>query len=377
MDLFPLEMPVHSFFMDRFLKNAEGGEVYVCTKDTPADQMMNEANFLTIYKEENGEHTAIGQPIILNQVGLPIVDGSVAKILCPAEYALAVYDAYGVQQFYFPNVLKQEALIYTLFPKDYTLPNIRQLIRDREAALVGNKVRFVTWNTQGYNSVYTYYGKDFANQQRVTDLTEWFLRMEADFVGSQEVWSVPDQPDRFFAQYPYISAFQSVSLWEASLGRRYGNLAVSTRALNNSTFKIYNSQPVSGDTDKEPRSYIRTEITVAGTTIAIYVTHLSLNKTRINEEIAELALAMQNDTATHIVAMGDWNTDVDADFAPFTDRGFTMVNRFGEFNTNNVGNTWYLDRIFYKGFSAEDDRGVFDTPVSLGDHKALYVDLVI
>ena len=110
MDLFPLEMPVHSFFMDRFLKNAEGGEVYVCTKNTPADQMMNEANFLAVYKEEeNGEHTAVEQPILLNQVGLPVVDGIVAKILCPSEYALAVYDAYGVQQFYFPNVVKYDA----------------------------------------------------------------------------------------------------------------------------------------------------------------------------------------------------------------------------------------------------------------------------
>lgn len=109
MDLFPLEMPVHSFFMGRFLKNAEGGEVYVCTKNTPADQMKNEANFLTVYKEEeSGEHTAIRQPIILNQAGLPVVDGSVAKILCPSEYALAVYDAYGAQQFYFPNVLKYD-----------------------------------------------------------------------------------------------------------------------------------------------------------------------------------------------------------------------------------------------------------------------------
>lgn len=107
MNLFPLEMPVDSFCMGRFLKNAEGGEVYVCTKGTPADQMKNEANFLAIYKEEaNGEHTAIEQPIILNQVGLPVVDGEVVSILCPQEYALAVYDAYGEQQFYFPSVFK-------------------------------------------------------------------------------------------------------------------------------------------------------------------------------------------------------------------------------------------------------------------------------
>lgn len=106
MNLFPLEMPVDNFCMGRFLKNAEGGKVYVCTKGTPASEMTEKGNFLTVYKEENGEHTAITQPIILNQVGLPVVNGSVVKVLCPQEYALAVYDAYGEQQFYFPNVVK-------------------------------------------------------------------------------------------------------------------------------------------------------------------------------------------------------------------------------------------------------------------------------
>lgn len=104
MDLFPLEMPVADFCMNRFLKNAEGGKVYVCKKGTPADKMTEKGNFLTVYKEENGEHTVITQPIILNQVGLPVVNGDVVNILCPQEYALAVYDAYGEQQFYFPNV---------------------------------------------------------------------------------------------------------------------------------------------------------------------------------------------------------------------------------------------------------------------------------
>lgn len=108
MDLFPLEMPVDSFCMGRFLKNAEGGKVYVCTKGTPANEMTEKGNFLTVYKEENGEHTAITQPIILNQVGLPVVDGNVVNILCPQEYALAVYDAYGEQQFYFASVQKHD-----------------------------------------------------------------------------------------------------------------------------------------------------------------------------------------------------------------------------------------------------------------------------
>lgn len=106
MNLFPLEMPVDSFCMGRLLKNAEGGKVYVCTKGTPASEMTKAENFLTLYREEGGEQVPVSQPVILNQVGLPVVNGDVVNILCPQEYALAVYDTYGVQQFHFPDVLK-------------------------------------------------------------------------------------------------------------------------------------------------------------------------------------------------------------------------------------------------------------------------------
>lgn len=108
MDLFPLEMPVDSFCMGRLLKNAEGGKVYVCTKGTPASEMTKAENFLTVYTEEQGVNVPVAQPIVLNQVGLPVVNGNVVSILCPQEYSLAVYDAYGEQQFHFPNVLKDK-----------------------------------------------------------------------------------------------------------------------------------------------------------------------------------------------------------------------------------------------------------------------------
>lgn len=108
MNLFPLEMPVADFCMGRFLKNAEGGKVYVCKKGTPADKMTEKGNFVAVYREDNGEHISVTQPIILNQVGLPVINGAVVNILCPQEYALAVYDAYGEQQFYFPDVVKDD-----------------------------------------------------------------------------------------------------------------------------------------------------------------------------------------------------------------------------------------------------------------------------
>lgn len=122
MNLFPLEMPIDSFCMGRFLKNAEGGEVYVCTKGTPASEMTKSENFLALYREEGGEQVPVAQPVILNQVGLPVVDGEVVSILCPQEYALAVYDAYGEQQFYFPSVFK------------YDPDQLKQLLQSDEGA---------------------------------------------------------------------------------------------------------------------------------------------------------------------------------------------------------------------------------------------------
>lgn len=88
-------------------------------KGTPADKMTEAENFLTLYKEEGGEQVPVTQPVILNQVGLPVVDGNVVSILCPQEYALAVYDAYGAQQFYFPNVRKYDPDQFSVWAKNH------------------------------------------------------------------------------------------------------------------------------------------------------------------------------------------------------------------------------------------------------------------
>lgn len=261
----------------------------------------------------------------------------------------------------------------------YSGVNTRQLIRQREEALspTNNVVRFVTWNNQGANSIYHYYGNDYASSQRVIDLNDWYLRMGADFIGGQEHYTVPNLPNTALTMYPYQSGFHSNSEWFGT-GRNYGNMVAATRPLKNSTSTKYSSAPNPGDpSDTEYRTYIRTEMVVNGVTIAIYNTHLALTPSRITAMIAELAGKLVTETASHIVLMGDWNTQIDSDFQPFLNLGFTMVNKYGELNTNNVGGTWYLDRIFHKGFSKQGDYGVFTTPISLGDHKPLYVDLTV
>ncbi|MCZ9226618.1 phage tailspike protein, partial [Escherichia albertii] len=50
----------------------------------------------------------VSQPIIINAAGYPVYNGQIAKFVTVQGHSMAVYDAYGVQQFYFPNVLKYD-----------------------------------------------------------------------------------------------------------------------------------------------------------------------------------------------------------------------------------------------------------------------------
>ncbi|EOT1610654.1 phage tailspike protein, partial [Escherichia coli] len=55
-----------------------------------------------------GSHVPVSQPIIINAAGYPVYNGQVSKFVTVQGHSMAVYDAYGVQQFYYPNVLKYD-----------------------------------------------------------------------------------------------------------------------------------------------------------------------------------------------------------------------------------------------------------------------------
>ncbi|EKR8236062.1 phage tailspike protein, partial [Escherichia coli] len=69
----------------------------------------NPENQIQVYVEnEDGSHIPVSQPIIINTAGYPVYNGQIAKFVTVQGHSMAVYDAYGAQQFYFPNVLKYE-----------------------------------------------------------------------------------------------------------------------------------------------------------------------------------------------------------------------------------------------------------------------------
>ncbi|HDO7683313.1 TPA: right-handed parallel beta-helix repeat-containing protein, partial [Escherichia coli] len=101
-----VSMPSQLFTMARSFKAVTNGKIYIGKIDTDP---VNPENQIQVYVEnEDGSHVPVSQPIIINAAGYPVYNGQIAKFVTVQGHSMAVYDAYGAQQFYFPNVLKYD-----------------------------------------------------------------------------------------------------------------------------------------------------------------------------------------------------------------------------------------------------------------------------
>lgn len=101
-----VSMPSQLFTMARSFKAVANGKIYIGKIDTDP---VNPENQIQVYVEnEDGSHVPVAQPIIINSGGYPVYNGQIAKFVTVQGHSMSVYDAYGSQQFYFPNVLKYD-----------------------------------------------------------------------------------------------------------------------------------------------------------------------------------------------------------------------------------------------------------------------------
>lgn len=101
-----VSMPSQLFTMARSFKAVANGKIYIGKIDTDP---VNPENQIQVYVEnEDGSHIPVSQPIIINAGGYPVYNGRIAKFVTVEGHSMAIYDAYGSQQFYFPNVLKYD-----------------------------------------------------------------------------------------------------------------------------------------------------------------------------------------------------------------------------------------------------------------------------
>lgn len=101
-----VSMPSQLFTLARAFKAAANGRIYIGKIDT--DPTIHENQIQVYLENEDGSHVPVAQPIVINAAGYPVYNGQIAKFVTVQGHSMAVYDAYGVQQFYYPNVLKYD-----------------------------------------------------------------------------------------------------------------------------------------------------------------------------------------------------------------------------------------------------------------------------
>ncbi len=101
-----VSMPSQLFTLARSFKAAANGRIYIGKIDT--DPTIPENQIQVYLENEDGSHVPMAQPIMINAGGYPVYGGQIAKFVTVEGHSMAVYDAYGTQQFYYPNVLKYD-----------------------------------------------------------------------------------------------------------------------------------------------------------------------------------------------------------------------------------------------------------------------------
>ncbi|ECT4304057.1 hypothetical protein F2F81_08445, partial [Salmonella enterica] len=102
-------MPSQLFTLARSFKANANGKIYISKIDTPPGEMTDPDNYVQVYLEnEDGSHVPVAQPLVINSGGFPVYNGQIAKFVTVEGHAMAIYNAYGGQEFYFPNVLKYD-----------------------------------------------------------------------------------------------------------------------------------------------------------------------------------------------------------------------------------------------------------------------------
>lgn len=101
-----VSQPAQLFTLARSFKANANGKIYIGRID---EDPVNPTNQIQVYLEsESGSLLPVAQPLIINAGGYPVYNGQIAKFVTVEGHSMAIYNAYGVQEFYYPNVLKYD-----------------------------------------------------------------------------------------------------------------------------------------------------------------------------------------------------------------------------------------------------------------------------
>ncbi|MGK5722359.1 phage head-binding domain-containing protein, partial [Proteus mirabilis] len=101
-----VSMPNQLFTLARKFQAVSNGKIYIGKIDT--DPTLPENQIQVYLENEDGSHIPVSQPLIINQAGFPVYNGQISKFVTVEGHSMAVYDSYGAQQHYYPNILKYD-----------------------------------------------------------------------------------------------------------------------------------------------------------------------------------------------------------------------------------------------------------------------------
>lgn len=94
------------FTDSRSFKAVANGRIYIGLIDKDPTSPVNQ---IPVYIEnEDGSHVQIPQPLVINAAGKIVYGGQLVKAVTVQGHSMAIYDAYGAQVDYIPNVLKYD-----------------------------------------------------------------------------------------------------------------------------------------------------------------------------------------------------------------------------------------------------------------------------
>lgn len=384
-----VSMPSQLFTLARKFQAASNGKIFIGKIDT--DPTLPENQIQVYLENEDGSHIPVPQPLIINQAGFPVFGGQIAKFVTVQGHSMAVYDSYGAQQFYYPNVLKYDpdqfesrflselsspdgylliGGLERLNPNNLTIENINKTPLDSAIELKNkpkNVLRFATNNLWTHYSTETWFNGDLTSPRKTMLLKKLWLMVSADVWGFQEVFTNPVKDISMFLIPPYNNAFFTETISPIkNLGFSYG-VGCMTRLNCTHSGGVYLSPP--SDLDSEVRGF---NVLFLDNDILFINTHLSTDPSRSKQMIIELADLVTSFSKNKVVIVGDFNTRNIDDFKPLENIGFEIVNK----------DTWLdIDKILIRNLNIVN-TGMIDIIGSsawnhLSDHNLYFVDVEV
>lgn len=154
----------------------------------------------------------------------------------------------------------------------------------------------------------------------------------------------------------------------------YGNGILSDIKATSSNGNTY-----TGESNVEPRGYLKNTYTFNNKSVSFYCTHLGTSSAERTNQISQLADILNSDTSNVIIVAADWNIDFSSSTAPvqpILNLGFNIMNT--SYLTFPIPNpTARYDNILVKGATKVND-GIVETQPgdnNMFDHLGYWVDL--